>query len=319
MTEPFPGEAEIQPNDDTNDTSWKIFALRNNRLSKMIQDVHNTGLGSLELVHLSIIAPLSVANKLPKVRAVVDLALQHSKQYELSQRWRQAGEDLIWLSRLANWTFPKRSDVVATATANLTEYQRLMKLILELKLARVSESSKSFHIDTEDLVKLISDLQRELKRADPALQKALSKKYKILGRNPDTSVTSQAYEEAQGLMAKEISPRTDSRDLLRRTATHYAAIIISITDFEEFLKNQHEINAQDLLGRTALHYTCFSPSGLLEAIHRLVGHGADLDIKARDGATPLHYAAITGDREKMAALVEVGAKTDILKPLNSQL
>jgi ankyrin repeat protein len=308
MTIPFPGEAEeIQPNDNTDDTSWKTFALRNSRLSKLIQDVHNTGLGDLDMIHVSIITPLSAANRLPGVRAVVNLALRHSKQNELSQRWQQAGEDLIWLSRLATRTFPKRSDIVATATANLTEYLRLMNLILELKPARVSESSRSFHIETEDLVKLISDLQRELKHADPAQQEALSKTYEILGRDPDTS---QAYKEALRLTAENSDPKEDERDPLYRTGTHYAAITISMTDLEKILEKQHEINAQDLFGRTALHYTCFSRRGSLEAIHLLLEYGADLDIRARHGATPLHYAAMTGDREKVMALVEAGTKID---------
>ncbi|KAH7235456.1 hypothetical protein BKA59DRAFT_425368, partial [Fusarium tricinctum] len=124
MTIPIPGGAdEIRTDSNANDASWKIFTLRNSYLLKMIQDVHNTGLGSLDQIYLSIITPLSQEKKLPKVDAVVDLALKNSRRNEESQKWQEAGDDLIWLFRLANRTFPKESDVVAKATANLMEYR----------------------------------------------------------------------------------------------------------------------------------------------------------------------------------------------------
>ncbi|KAL3602919.1 hypothetical protein FPOAC2_07236 [Fusarium poae] len=60
MATPIAGGAEeIRPDNDTEDTRWNIFSLRNNHLSKMIQDIHNTGLGNLDQIYLSVIVPLS--------------------------------------------------------------------------------------------------------------------------------------------------------------------------------------------------------------------------------------------------------------------
>ncbi|UZP40203.1 hypothetical protein NXS19_008019 [Fusarium pseudograminearum] len=67
MSAPIPGSAEeIQSKSDAEDASWKIFTLRNNHLSKMIQNIHNTGLGSLDQIYLSIVTPLSREKDFPR-------------------------------------------------------------------------------------------------------------------------------------------------------------------------------------------------------------------------------------------------------------
>jgi ankyrin repeat protein len=314
MSTPFPGEVEvIQPN--TNDTNWRVFALRNSHLSKMIQEVHNTGLGSLELIYLSVIAPLSVEDKLTGVGAVVNLALNQSTQNERSQALQAAGADLIWLFRLANETFEKESSVVEQATANLTEYLRLINRILKWKTPCDPDSFESFGISTSDLRKLHVDLQKELKNADPALQELLRRKYKVLGPTRAPSDRDTQYELLD-LLNERGSTRKDLRDILRRTATHYAGPFSpAISVFETILERQRENDAQDLLGRTALHYTCFCDFGTseqIEQVDRLIWYGAELDTRARDGATPLHYAAMTGRCAEVTALVKAGATVDAL-------
>jgi len=307
----IPGEAEEVQDNKADETSWKIFTLKNNHLSKIIQDVHNTGLGSLYLIRLSIIAPLSIENKLPGVGAVFNLALRRSKQHEQSQKWRQAGDELIWLFRLASRTFHKQCDVVAKATANLMEYLRLINWIYKRKTPCDSDSFTSFGIDTRELRKLHSNVQRELENADSTLHKLLWKKYKVLGPIQARWHT-HAHDEAETLLVKGESTRTDSRDVLHRTATHYAGISRNMDAFEKYLASQYEVNAQDLCGRTALHYTSFCKDGKPEVVEGLVRHGAELDIRARDGAAPLHYAAMTRKKDVVEALVRAGATIDIL-------
>ncbi|KAM0368803.1 hypothetical protein ACHAPK_006463 [Fusarium culmorum] len=120
MGTPIPGSAEeIQSKSDTEDASWNIFTLRNNHLSKLIQNIHNTGLGSLDQIYLSVITPLSREKRLPKVDAVVNLALQRSRRNEHSKKWKEAGNDLIWLFRLANGTFSSRGNIVRKSSTRV--------------------------------------------------------------------------------------------------------------------------------------------------------------------------------------------------------
>ncbi|KAI6750430.1 hypothetical protein HG530_014711 [Fusarium avenaceum] len=313
MAIPIPGGAdEVRTESNADDASWKIFTLRNSDLSKMIQNVQITGLASLDQIYLSVITPLSQERKLPKVDAVVNLALKSSRRNEELQKWQEAGDDLIWLFRLANRTFPKESDVVAKATANLMEYQRLANLVLRLTMGRNLISLSRFDVgnDTVGLKKLKSNLQRELKDVDPTIERQVMKKYKILG-----PIQSRGYRythaEAESFLDKGTTIRNDPRDILERTATHYAAVSRYMTVFKTFLVGQYDINAQDLLGRTALHYTCFCEDGTLELVQGLIGHGARLDTRSRDGATPLHYAAMKGDKDKAKLLFIAGATIDI--------
>jgi ankyrin repeat protein len=306
----LPGEAEEIQANNADETSWKIFTLKNNHLSKIIQDVHNMGLGSLYYVQFSIIAPLSIENKLPGVGAVVNLALRRSKQNEQSQRWQQAGDELVWLFRLASRTFDKQSDIVAKATANPTEYLRLINWVYKRKTPCGSEDFDSFGIGIRELRKLHSNLQKELEKADLTLRKLLWRKYKALASAQDGSPY-HARGEANALLKKRQCTGIDSRDDLNRTATHYVVATRSIGVLEIYLASQYEVNAQDICGRTALHYTSICNDGDPDLIDGLVRRGADLDVRARDGATPLHYAAMAGKEVVVEALVEAGATIDI--------
>jgi ankyrin repeat protein len=301
MLKKIPGEAEkIQTSDHADGMSWRVFSLRNSHLSEMIQDVHNTGLGSLDQIYLSILTPLSVEDKLPGVSAVVNLALHQAKQNEQSRRWQQAGEDLIWLSRLANTTFKPQSPVVEEAAANLIEYLRLIDRILEWKTPCDSDSFSSFGISTYDLQKLHSKLQKELRNFDMSLRKPIETKAEMI-----------SLMQAKSLLAKKHGIYMDPRDVLHRTAAHYAAFTDDEFLVGETLQTKHQIDTQDLSGRTAMHFACLGNScKSLGIVHLLLSHGADLNIRARDGATPLHYAAMTGKQDVVEALVEAGATID---------
>jgi ankyrin repeat protein len=311
MDKNIPGEAgEIHTNANASDTSWRLFTLQNSHLSKIVQDIHNTGLGDLSDIYLRIVVPLSVENKLPGVSAVVDLALHNAKQNEHLQRWQQAGDDLMWLLRLANRTFKKGSPVISTAVANLMDYLRLVHRILKWKMPCDSDLFESFGIGTRDLKKLHTSLQRDLELTDPTLQDMLFVKYKILGPTV-TRWSGLAAHKARDLVKQMQVARIDTRDILRRTATHYVGVSRSLGDFENHYGRQYEIDAQDLLGRTALHYTCFCQGVELERVDELIRRGAVLDVRARDGATPLHYAAMRGDQDKVELLVGEGASVDV--------
>ena len=92
---------------------------------------------------------------------------------------------------------------------------------------------------------------------------------------------------------------------------HYAVLNGSSHYLKILLRSHSNIDAQALLGQTALHYTCLCSDTSLEIVNLLLSHGASLNIRARDGATPLHWAAMTDKEHVVKALVEAGAAVDV--------
>ncbi|CAG1996036.1 unnamed protein product [Fusarium graminearum] len=308
MNTPIPGGAEqIQSKSDTGDAIWTIFTLRNNHLSNLIQDIHSTGLGSLDQIYLSVITPLSQENVLPQLDAVVNLALQRSRRHERSQKWKEAGNDLVWLFRLANRTFSSGDNIVAKATANLMEYERLISRVLRISMERNFEPYDM--VGTRDLKRLLKRLQQELEAADPDLKELLWKKYKILRPLSRQCLTFEASEASVQLQNPGGS-LSDQTDILERTALHYYVFVRIPIKFHNCMRGQHEVNAQDLLARTALHYMCLHDAGRLDVAQWLLDYGADPSMTARDGSTPLHYAAMRGDEKKTRMLIEAGSTVD---------
>ncbi|QPC71950.1 hypothetical protein HYE68_002702 [Fusarium pseudograminearum] len=311
MDTPIPGGAEeIQSKSDKDDASWKIFTLRNNHLSKMIQNIHNTGLGSLDQIYLSVITPLSQEKRLPKIDAVVNLALQRSRRNERSEKWEEAGNDLIWLFRLANRTFSSRGNVVSKATANLMEHLRLLYLVLSITMERNFELMNYKVVNVRHLRTLSIRVQRELEAADLELRRFLERKQRLLVINGNTSSYQDARKAANRRLKRINDARGGPRDILERTPIHYIVFASSPKAIRMLNNSHHDINSQDLLGLTALHYVCLTTQRLEVAQH-LIDRGAELNILARDGATPLHYASMRGDVDKARVLIQSGATVDI--------
>ncbi|KAM0406586.1 hypothetical protein ACHAPZ_003353 [Fusarium culmorum] len=309
MGTPIPGSAEeIQSKSDTEDASWNIFTLRNNHLSKLIQNIHNTGLGSLDQIYLSVITPLSREKRLPKVDAVVNLALQRSRRNEHSKKWKEAGNDLIWLFRLANGTFSSRENIVLKATANLVEYQRLIHLVLRITMERNLENY--YNVDIRHLATLLRRVRRELESADPGLIRFLRRKQGLVDIYSSRFFDGYGNTPALRLLKKAQGARRDPRDILERAPIHYSVMSKSRAAIDMLSGSHHDINSRDLFGLTALHYICLTtkPWGVIQY---LIDRGAELNISARDGATPLHYASMRGNVDKARLLIEAGATVDI--------
>lgn len=60
---------------------------------------------------------------------------------------------------------------------------------------------------------------------------------------------------------------------------------------------------------TALHYASFN--GHLEAIQTLIDHGANVDARDNDGATPCHYATDNCQNEAILLLAANGADVNM--------
>jgi len=70
-------------------------------------------------------------------------------------------------------------------------------------------------------------------------------------------------------------------------------------------KNPKLVNALDQFGNTALHGAV--EKGHIQIIKYLISKGADVNMKDREGRTPLYYAEITANTEVEELLKKYGA------------
>lgn len=81
------------------------------------------------------------------------------------------------------------------------------------------------------------------------------------------------------------------------------------------LDNNAHPNAQDVFGYTALHRLCrkrnIAQPLWTECCKSLLAHGANPNLKNRDGHTVLHIAIIRGHKESISFLLEYGADPHI--------
>ncbi|KAI8682397.1 hypothetical protein NCS56_00362300 [Fusarium sp. Ph1] len=74
----IPGDSSLLY-DEGGRSHRKSFKFRNEELSRIAQDVSNTGLGSLDEIFLSMISPPSAENKLPAMNKIIDLVSRQAK------------------------------------------------------------------------------------------------------------------------------------------------------------------------------------------------------------------------------------------------
>ncbi|KAJ2895143.1 hypothetical protein MKZ38_006860 [Zalerion maritima] len=350
LKDPMEGGAETR-HITSSASSWQSFTLRNDRLSKMAEDIQSTGLGSLDQIYLSVIPPLSVEQKLPQADEIIKLARQQAKRDEQLQHWKEAGAAYLWVFR-ATATFPADSGIAVRGTAVLMEYLRTVTLGIELKEAQQYENG-----DIRTLKEVKSELEAELdskpkeseskveqemKTARRRVISNLMRLYKEQGREwkcdivqkdgsageEDTSypVTFNDTElhrlsrsrPGKGRAERKIGaalPHVNSKDIHDWTPLHYAAVTGSENAASKLLKHQANSNAQDLIEWTPLHYAC--QGGYLPIVQSLIQEGAELDASGRDRVAPLHCAAMNGHLPVVRLLVEAGAALDVLDALRN--
>ncbi|KAF4951952.1 hypothetical protein FGADI_7068 [Fusarium gaditjirri] len=331
---PISGNVNIRHDDTGDDQNWQSFTLRNDQLSKMAQDVENTGLGSLSDIYLSIIPPLSKENKLPQADSIIQLARQHAKRHEQLAHWNEAGDIYLWLFHTSS-TFSKQT-ISAKATAVLMEYQKQVTGVINLKEAQHERSN------LQRLKELQSKLENNLQMADEEVQVSLERLYQEQGRNwryipkleaksvyPKVFNFTPEHRLAQDDFSwKTRIPEIDkknlnSRDILGWTPLTYAIATGSTEVVTELLRSQVDVNVRDLSEWTPLHYascgtkvfpdrTPILPWTKISPVRELIREGAEINAQGRDGMAPLHCAAMSGFDQAVRSLVEAGAAIDIL-------
>ncbi|RSL84277.1 hypothetical protein CEP51_003995 [Fusarium floridanum] len=91
----IPGFPDFLNAEESKGTGWKSFKFHHEDLSRMVQDISNTGLGSLDQIYLCVIPPLSAEQKLPETAKVIDLALKQAKPAMEKQDWMRASRPLL--------------------------------------------------------------------------------------------------------------------------------------------------------------------------------------------------------------------------------
>ncbi|KAL1883246.1 hypothetical protein Daus18300_000304 [Diaporthe australafricana] len=302
MGRPLPGSSEeIRSSGGTNDSSWQDFTLRNIVLSKMVQAVHDTGLGSMEQIYLSIVPPLSAQDSLPEVSAVFDLALQRAKRYEHLHHWREAGDTFLWLFRSMK-TFPRESSIVARAPAILMAYLMTISEMKETqqkatqqketqqKETRQKETRQQRIQDEDWNIKGLEDLELDLRKEFETVEDWIRSSLKSLYEECDPQ------ELWRGLRRQRREhPATQQRakypTAFNVTGLHYMVQTedpiqvksANITDVD-----LNDANSRDVLERTPLHYTTTEGYGAFTSA--LLQYQTDVNTRDLFERTPLHYA-----------------------------
>ena len=92
------------------------------------------------------------------------------------------------------------------------------------------------------------------------------------------------------------------------TPLSFAVIFTDAEAVRAILKKTKKVNAMDVGGNSVLMYAGYNEHDDVEMIQALLDNGADVNIKAKDGATPLSWASKKGNTATVALLKKAGAK-----------
>ncbi|KAJ3538230.1 hypothetical protein NM208_g6000 [Fusarium decemcellulare] len=331
LSKPVSGDSDIIPSGFAGEEAWKSFTLSNHDIANMAQEIQSAGLGTLNEVSLSIVAPLSLQGKLPDVDQVLDLARKQAEPHERLNRWQPAADIHLWLFELGR-TFPPSTGTSVKATVLLMEYLRSLTLTTMELLEEEKHRGPGNLKDVKELEKLRQKLEDTLATQDGGVLLNLMRLYDTQGRSwecPAVECTGQGSEIPRDFaaifnfpdMLQNLLKGTDN-GLLKRwarsngrvktiqgwTPLHYA---VKLEDdyFAHVAASHSDVNSQDISGWAPLHYAC--ENGNTSIAQLLLQQGADMDLVGRNGTTPLHCAAKGPHFEVFDLLLQAGANADV--------
>ncbi|KAJ3547472.1 hypothetical protein NM208_g1493 [Fusarium decemcellulare] len=327
LKQPIPGQVDVTPLlADGGGSTWTSFALHNTQLSRLVQCIQSTEIGTLEEVYQSIIPPLSVANRLPEPDAIIHLVRQHCQPHEQLGHWEEVAEAYIWLFNISN-NFPEGATITLKATALLMEY--LGEVADALKVATdqlVADKT------IQDLTILKKRLTNRLKTADQGTIYQLQSLCQTQWRSWETEFALHApplespnrclqLTDLHLLAGKarfgdtlegelRTNKNLNSRDIFDWTPLHHAASRGNPRTLKTLLKFRPDLNVQDIRGRTPLHIICWRWYGA-DPMRLLLQKGPDINIRDTNGRTPLHHATERGHKEVVESLIDARADVNI--------
>ncbi|KAL1839402.1 hypothetical protein VTJ49DRAFT_1533 [Mycothermus thermophilus] len=318
LAAPIWGETDLRPLQQggaSGDSAWKEFSLHNTRLSRMAREIQDAGLASLDDVYLSIIPPLSMANKLPEPNSIIDLARARAKPFEESGRWKGAAEAYLWLFRETKM-FSENSYVRTKATALLADFHRAITFAITMKTALDVE---------ESVIKEMEDLKREVRQElleGPVedILWGINGLYGLQGRRWGSALSDWAEPLLMGETARlklytrrheDIWQKEDGTSLYFGDPITCENAILRLVA-QALVERGADIRAIDANGCTPLHWAVFNDDyvSCSHTVRYLVKEaGANLETKTdtRRGWTPLHFAAAQGEKDVAKVFIEVGA------------
>ncbi|ETS83858.1 hypothetical protein PFICI_05734 [Pestalotiopsis fici W106-1] len=292
----FTEPAEIYSNHTTSNEPWRSFSssisLRNEQFTKLARTIQSTGLGSLDDIYLSMIPPLSAANKLPPVSHVIDLARHHAEPHEYQQRWNEASYVYLWLFSVAK-TFPADSEFATQAIAVVVEFLRQVSSALDF----------CERLALEPELDIYPNQRRWENKGDINTKDVLGWTPLHYAGLPSPSGTVLApYLRVFPLGMSELE--VNSQDLLGWTPLHYACGTKkpAVSFIRELVRSGADINIQGRDGVAPIH--CAAMNGNLEVVNLLAESGANIDIQDASGKTPLLWACISRNRGTVEYLLK---------------
>ncbi|KAL2270538.1 hypothetical protein VTJ83DRAFT_2722 [Remersonia thermophila] len=341
---PIQGKTELRPLQQggvSDDSAWQRFALQNTRLSKLAQEIQDTGLGSLDDINLSIIPPLSMTNKLPEPTPIVDLPRARAGPLEDSGHWKAATETYLRLFQQSR-TLSEQSYVRTKATALLVEHHWAITFTMAMRAVLGDSVHTSDEMESmkhqvwkgldggaaEDVLKHIQGLYvvqgcpwdfsghepvqplnvYTRRRSEPGwMENEIKNRFTDLklGAWLIVGFTPNHLAARTGMTKTWLLIDINQKDILGWTPLHYAVLDNYSKLAGSLLQRGADSNAPDIRGQTPLHVAMAAGQDI-GIVRLLLGHGADVNARDVDRITPLHYAAA---REEMGvqALVERGA------------
>ncbi|RYC79804.1 hypothetical protein BFJ63_vAg17312 [Fusarium oxysporum f. sp. narcissi] len=307
-----------------NDLSLRSFQLRHPKLQSIAQRIQQAGLANEGEAWTLIIPPLSLGGKLPRADSIIEHIREHARNHEGCGRWEQIQEIYTQLLRICK-TFEPNDPVYYMAAANAMDNFRRLSATL-----RAQEKQLRRGQDLNRLREAKGGLLEGLTSLDEYVVYYLAEVYELEGRpvsRDELRISSTKQDNGQAAPTffkdskkfSEMSPfrpptglvseirrlENIASDVFGWTPLHYAAYRGIVGTPQSGLKAR----VTDITEWTPLHYA--SESGDLSAISLLLRHGADIEMRGRDGMGPLHCAAKNGHSEAVKFLLDAGADAGI--------
>ncbi|KAI8717145.1 hypothetical protein NCS52_00789300 [Fusarium sp. LHS14.1] len=250
-------------------------ALVANELNLLATEFGHFGYGTEQEAWLSIIAPLSIAEKLPFPRPMIDLARERAGKTLLNYDLTTATQVCLALWKQTQRFETSAREIRGWGTAFLVE--QLRHLEYEIGRTALEGDSTAYHSK-----KAAADDVYEALRASGHQQSFLAHLLGVYERQ-GRPLELEGIKELAGLTLKRSFP-----DYFGITELHLKAMDPSDDSFrdcdEEVWKS---INERDVCDWTPLHYA--SATRNHKAVTILLRRGADPNIQSLDGFTPVHY------------------------------
>lgn len=285
-------------------------------------------MGSLDENYQSIIPALSLNDKLPRLDAVADLAINHGMAHERLGHWKEAGSTYHWLFEVACQYSPK-SFIYKKALAILLSFGRRLSFQYELDVEYRSILRPTGIVAeknaVDDLIKSADAEALRILRNWPVLSDRNTSTHLPIKGVPaadsyDTpSKTSDILYDKFGPIERRSKISKDARDVFESRPLHYAAsepneFFSSPQDDERWDSKEDEHSFGE---REQLQWTCYHSMASMAPfawLVELLRTGADPNVRDLHGWTPLHCACFNRNPydsgSKVSWLIQHHAEVD---------